>query len=112
MPKLKCFLCTDLLEQRTDKNGKPYFVCDPCGTQYFVRKPTGIAHLNALTKKKPQQPKPPTWLKDVEDLKLDSYSLDQLDLVSEEDQEWLSKFQEALQDCLVEIENHFEAQRT
>jgi len=45
---LPCILCGTELEQRTAKNGKPYFVCDPCGTQYFVRGKQGIAKLQQL----------------------------------------------------------------
>ncbi len=48
MSFLPCFLCVDKLEKRTDKNGKPYFVCNPCGIQLFVRRPRGIALLNKL----------------------------------------------------------------
>jgi hypothetical protein len=36
------------LEKRTDKNGKPYFVCDNCGIQLFVRKAHGIELLGKL----------------------------------------------------------------
>jgi hypothetical protein len=38
---LPCSLCARLLDQRADKNGKPYFVCEPCGTQFFVRGTSG-----------------------------------------------------------------------
>src|SRR5215471_3833334 len=47
---IPCLLCTKELEQRTDKNGKPYFVCDPCGTQFFVRRKQGIEKLEELTR--------------------------------------------------------------
>ena len=43
-----CPLCNRELERRTDKNQKPYFVCDDCGTQFFVRRPAGIHRLDAL----------------------------------------------------------------
>jgi len=36
------------LEKRTSKTGKPYFVCDPCGIQLFVRRKDGIERLNSL----------------------------------------------------------------
>ena len=39
---LPCFLCGSKLEKRTDKNRKPYFVCDPCGIQLFIRRKRGI----------------------------------------------------------------------
>jgi len=31
-------LCGEKLEKRTDKNGNPYFVCDSCGIQLFIRR--------------------------------------------------------------------------
>jgi len=48
MPNLPCFLCGKELEQRTDKNKKPYFICDPCGVQMFVRGRQGIEKLHTL----------------------------------------------------------------
>jgi hypothetical protein len=36
------------LEKRTSKTGKPYFVCDPCGIQLFVRRKGGIERLDAF----------------------------------------------------------------
>lgn len=45
---LPCFLCGAKLEKRTDKNGKPYFVCNPCGIQLFVRREHGIKLLDTL----------------------------------------------------------------
>ncbi len=48
MQFLPCLLCSEKLEKRTDKNGKPYFVCNPCGIQLFVRRPHGIVLLNKL----------------------------------------------------------------
>jgi hypothetical protein len=45
---LPCLLCGKTLEKRTDKNGKPYFVCDPCGIQMFVRRKHGIELLDKL----------------------------------------------------------------
>ena len=44
---LPCLLCGNKL-QRTDKHNKPYFVCDPCGIQFFVRRKQGIERLNNL----------------------------------------------------------------
>jgi hypothetical protein len=43
-----CVLCNRYLEQREDKNGKPYFVCDECGIQLFVRGTNGIERLARL----------------------------------------------------------------
>ncbi|PYX04779.1 MAG: hypothetical protein DMG88_23665 [Acidobacteria bacterium] len=34
------------MEKRVDKNSKPYFICDPCGIQLFVRRKRGIELLN------------------------------------------------------------------
>jgi chaperonin cofactor prefoldin len=48
MPFLPCILCGKQLEQRTDKNGKFYFTCDPCGTQFFIRRKQGIEKLEEL----------------------------------------------------------------
>ena len=45
---LPCFLCGDTLEMRTSKKNKPFFVCDDCGTQFFVRKKLGIERLEEL----------------------------------------------------------------
>jgi len=48
MAFLPCLLCTAKLEKRTDKNRKPYFVCNPCGIQLFIRRQHGIDLLNKL----------------------------------------------------------------
>lgn len=48
MPFLPCILCGIKLEKRSDKHAKPYFVCDSCGIQLFVRKQQGIARLEKL----------------------------------------------------------------
>jgi len=48
MPSIPCILCGKQLDQRTDKNGKFYFTCDPCGTQYFVRRKQGIEKFERL----------------------------------------------------------------
>jgi DNA-directed RNA polymerase subunit RPC12/RpoP len=50
MSSLSCFLCGRKLEQRLSKRHKPYFVCDPCGIQLFIRRKQGIQRLNALFK--------------------------------------------------------------
>ena len=42
MPFLPCVLCGGKLEKRVDKNSKPYFVCDFCGIQLFVRRKQGM----------------------------------------------------------------------
>jgi DNA-directed RNA polymerase subunit RPC12/RpoP len=48
MQYLPCLLCGAKLEKRTDKNRKPYFVCNPCGIQLFVRRQYGIKLLEKL----------------------------------------------------------------
>ena len=45
---LPCLLCGNKLRKRTDKHNKPYFVCDPCGIQLFVRRQQGIERLDKL----------------------------------------------------------------
>ena len=48
MSFLPCILCRNKLQKRTDKHGKPYFICDPCGIQFFVRRKQGIERLETL----------------------------------------------------------------
>lgn len=48
MASIPCFLCGTDLEIRTDKHKKPYFICDHCGVQAFVRKEKGIVQLEKL----------------------------------------------------------------
>ena len=48
MASIPCFLCGTDLTIRTDKHKKPYFICDHCGVQAFVRKQTGIGQLENL----------------------------------------------------------------
>jgi chaperonin cofactor prefoldin len=48
MANLPCFLCGKQLDQRTDKNNKPYFICNPCGMQVFIRRKLGIQKLEEL----------------------------------------------------------------
>ena len=43
-----CPVCVDPREVRKTKKGKPYFICDPCGIQVFVRGPAGIDAFNKL----------------------------------------------------------------
>lgn len=50
MASLPCFLCICKLEQRISKRGKPYFVCDSCGMQIFIRRKQGIERLQELFK--------------------------------------------------------------
>src|ERR1700730_3435776 len=48
MSAIPCLLCGKRLNKRVDKNRKPYFVCDPCGVQLFIRRPQGIENLGEL----------------------------------------------------------------
>ena len=50
MTTILCFLCGRELHKRRDKNRKPYFVCDPCGVQTFVRGKQGIKNLAELVR--------------------------------------------------------------
>jgi len=45
-----CPVCTQPREVRVTKKDKPYFICDPCGIQVFVRGPAGVAEFNRLLK--------------------------------------------------------------
>lgn len=49
MQAIPCFLCGRRLEMRvTATNAKPYFVCNTCGIQLFVRGKQGIERLAEL----------------------------------------------------------------
>jgi DNA-directed RNA polymerase subunit RPC12/RpoP len=50
MATIPCFLCSQELRLRRDKHEKPYFVCDSCGVQIFVRGRQGIENLAQLIK--------------------------------------------------------------
>ena len=43
-----CPVCTQPREVRVTKKDKPYFICDPCGIQVFVRGPAGVTEFNRL----------------------------------------------------------------
>jgi len=45
MECIPCPLCGDRLSKRTDKHLKPYFVCNACGIQLFIRGSPGIKRL-------------------------------------------------------------------
>lgn len=51
MATIPCFLCGEKISKRTDKHSKPYFVCDPCGVQIFIRRKQGINNLADLIAK-------------------------------------------------------------
>lgn len=46
-----CFLCGRKLEVRSSKKGRPYFICDDCGLQVFVRGDKGISRLAEIVLK-------------------------------------------------------------
>ena len=48
MGTIPCFLCGTELAVRTDKNGKFYLVCNPCGVQHFIRRKQGMERLVEL----------------------------------------------------------------
>ena len=43
-----CFLCGNGVKIKESKNGKPCFICDPCGLQVFVRRKLGIKKLKEI----------------------------------------------------------------
>lgn len=45
---IPCFLCGNGLRVKNSKRNKPYFICEPCGVQVFVRREQGILKLKAL----------------------------------------------------------------
>ena len=47
---IPCFLCGAEMDERSSKRRKPYFVCDPCGIQIFIRRKAGIQLLDQLEK--------------------------------------------------------------
>ncbi len=45
-----CFLCGQSVDVKRTKRGKPYFICDPCGLQAFIRREKGITKFRHLSK--------------------------------------------------------------
>ena len=45
---IPCFLCGNSLEIKRSKRNKPYFICDPCGVQAFIRREKGIQTLGKM----------------------------------------------------------------
>ena len=43
--KIPCFLCGNQIEVKNTIKGKPYFICDPCGLQAFIRRAKGEERL-------------------------------------------------------------------
>jgi len=46
--KIPCFLCGYSIEVKNTVKGKPYFICDPCGLQAFIRITKGPGHHKPL----------------------------------------------------------------
>jgi len=46
--RIPCFLCGRILKVKLSKNEKPYFICQQCGLQAFVRYTAGIRKLTKL----------------------------------------------------------------
>jgi len=47
-PEMPCFLCGRTLKIKKTKNNKPYFICDNCGLQTFIRYKAGIRRFQTL----------------------------------------------------------------
>lgn len=47
-PIIPCFLCGRTLKVKMTKSDKPYFICDTCGLQAFIRYKSGIRHFTEL----------------------------------------------------------------
>lgn len=46
--EIPCFLCGEILRVKLSKSEKPYFICQQCGLQAFVRYTPGIKRLTRL----------------------------------------------------------------
>ncbi len=46
--QIPCFLCGKYVPVKDTKRDKPYFICDDCGLQVFVRCKPGIARFKRL----------------------------------------------------------------
>jgi DNA-directed RNA polymerase subunit M/transcription elongation factor TFIIS len=99
MKAIDCRLCGDSLEQRTDKNGKPYFVCDPCGTQFFVRGSQGISKLEALIQGKECRRVPKDIVKETPALKSDLEDLRELADLAKHFKEMEHRYRLTCPDC-------------
>jgi hypothetical protein len=49
------------MEPRETHHGKPYYHCDPCGTQVFVRRQEGIKRLEDRGKRPPDDTRAFPW---------------------------------------------------
>ncbi len=100
METIDCILCGDSLEKRTDKNGKPYFVCDPCGTQFFVRGSQGISKLEALIQGKGGGRVPKDIVKEIPALNSDLEDLRELaDIAKDRLREMEQRYRLTCPDC-------------
>lgn len=43
-----CFLCNQPAQVKLDRNNKPYFICEDCGVQSFIRRNKGIHKFKPL----------------------------------------------------------------
>lgn len=48
--ELPCPVCSKPMQVRIAKTQKPYFMCNPCGVQLFVRRPEGMDRLTERLK--------------------------------------------------------------
>jgi len=48
--RIPCFLCGHSIPVKLTKNRKPYFICEQCGLQAFVRCTPGIQRFSELVK--------------------------------------------------------------
>ena len=53
---VECFLCEREVDIRLSKKRRPYFICDDCGLQAFIRGDEGIERLIKIAR----EPSPPT----------------------------------------------------
>ncbi len=44
-PELSCPACGEPMANRPTEAGKPHYICEPCGTQLFIRREAGIERL-------------------------------------------------------------------
>ncbi len=49
-PALPCPCCGQVMSPRRTHKGKPYYICDPCGVQLFIRTQEGIERLEQRTR--------------------------------------------------------------
>ncbi len=104
---LGCLLCSSVLDKRIDKNGKPYFICNSCGTQFFVRGQEGISRLEALMRKptharRAEIPGSKKLIEQICSLRKDVVELTNVDADGYLD--WLDDFQERLIQALDKIQ--------